>query len=70
MYGLLNLNHKDLWLVTGLIYSRGRDGRREMTGEKSPERQQGDSGCRCWVPKLAAKYAFAVAHSQAVVKPS
>lgn len=70
MYEVLNLNQKDLWLATSLIYSRGGVGRREVTGEKSPERQQGDSGRRCWVPKLAAKYAFAVAHSQAVVKPS
>lgn len=70
MYDLTNLNHKELLLAAGLSYSMDRGGSGEMTGERSPKSLHGDSGCRCWVPKLSAKHTFAVALSQVAMETS
>lgn len=63
VYDLTNLHHKELGIAGGLSCSMGRGGSGEMTWGEITRETAGAAGCRCWVPRLAAKHAFAVALS-------
>lgn len=70
MYDLTHLHHKELGFAAGLSCSVGRGGSGEMTWGEVTRGAAGAPECRCWVPRLAAKHAFAAALPWAAEEPS